>query len=147
MSGIFPELKVSKIMEKNIVFLKEDASIKDVLDLFEKHHFHIFPVVNYEGDLVGIVDQDILLEILLFHRIPRVKHTHLAAVRSLGGDVKRIMITHPVTIPPETGLNEAADLMLKHRVNHVCVVENGKLVGVLTKHDIINEVIKRKRSV
>ncbi|MFU8767531.1 MAG: HPP family protein [Candidatus Methanoperedens sp.] len=147
MSGIFPELKVSKLMERNIVFLQEDASINDVLDLFKKHHFHLFPVVNDEGNLVGIIDQDIILEILLFHRIPRVKHTHLAAVRSLGSDVKGIMVTHPVTISPDTDLNEAADLMLKHRVNNVCVVENRKLVGVLTKHDIINEVIKRKRSV
>ena len=146
MTEKFPEPGINKLMEKNVVSVKEDASIEDVLDLFEKHHFHLFPVVNDEGNLVGIVDRDIILEILLFHRIPRVKHTHLAAVRSLGGDVKGIMITHPVTIPPDTGLNEVADLMLKHHVNNVCVVENGKLVGILTKHDIINEVIKRKRS-
>ena len=140
------EPDINKLMEKNVVFIKEDASIEDVLDLFEKHHFHLFPVVNDKGNLVGIVNQDIILEILLFHRIPRVKHTHLAAVRSLGGDVKDFMVPHPVTIPPDTGLNEVADLMLKHHVNHVCVVENEKLVGILTKHDIINEVIKRKRS-
>lgn len=131
-------------MEKNVVVVKEDDSVRDVLDLFKKHHFHTYPVITGDRQLAGVIDQDIILEILLFHRIPRVKHTHLAAVRSLGVNAKSIMIPHPVIISPDAGLNDAADIMLKHHVNRICVVEHGKLVGIISKLDIINGVIKRK---
>lgn len=132
-------------MKKDVVVVKENDSIEDLLEFFKKHCFHTYPVVKENGDLSGIIDQDIILDILLFHRIPRVKHTHMEAFRSLGVNAKSIMITHPVTISPDTELDETADLMLKHHVNSVCVVDRGKLVGIVSKLDIINEVIKRKR--
>ena len=85
-----------------------------------------------------------MLEIIMFHCIPRTKHTHMAAVRSLGESAKEIMIPHPVTISPDENLQDAADMMLKHHINRVCVVENDKLVGIISKKSIISEVYKRK---
>lgn len=135
---------ISTVMTTDVVTVAENDPIEDVVELFEKHHFHTYPVVTADGELAGVIDQDIVLEILLFERIPRLKHTHLAAVRSLGEDAKRIMIPHPVTISSDTDLYDTADLMLKHHINRVCVVENGKLVGIVSKRDIINEVYKRR---
>ncbi|MBN1134180.1 MAG: CBS domain-containing protein [Methanosarcinaceae archaeon] len=137
-------VSINDIMTTDIVIVVEEDSIEDVFELFKKYNFHIYPVVNSEGALTGLIDQDIILEMLLFDRIPRDKHTHLTAVRSLSENAKGIMTHHPVTIVPETTLYDAADLMMKHHINRVYVVDKEKLVGVVSKRDIINEVYRRR---
>ena len=131
-------------MTRKMVTAHEDALLEEVFTLFEKHSYHTLPVLNSEEELVGIIDQDIVLEILLFSQIPRAKHTHLTAVRSLGVHAKDIMITHPMTISPDSSLTYAADLMMKHRFDRVCITEDKKLVGIITKRDIVKEVSKRR---
>ncbi len=138
------EIKIEELMTRNVVTAHEDALLEEIFTLFEKHSYHTLPVLNSEEKLVGIIDQDIVLEILLFSQIPRAKHTHLAAVRSLGVHAKDIMITHPMTITPDSSLTYAADLMMKHRFDRVCITEDEKLVGIITKRDIVKEVSKRR---
>ncbi len=139
-----PGRRVADIMSKDIITVVEDDSIENVIELFEKHHFHTYPVLSADGELVGVIDQDIILEVLMFDRIPRTKHTHMAAVRSLGEDAKSIMISHPVTITFDTNLCDAADMMLKHNINRACVIDDGKLVGIISKRDVINEVYRTR---
>ncbi len=62
---------------------------------FCKNPYHTLPVVNKKGELAGgVIDLDIVLEILLLCLMPRAKYTPLAARRSLGENAKEIMITH-----------------------------------------------------
>lgn len=136
------DVSIADIMSKDIITVAEDDSIENVIELFEKHHFHTYPVLSADGELVGVIDQNIVLEVLMFERISRTKHTHMAAVRSLGEDAKSIMISHPVTITSDIDLCDAADLMLKHHINRACVVDDGKLVGIVSKRDVINAVYR-----
>ncbi len=140
----YSDIFIRDIMTKDVVIVKEDDSVEEIFKLFDKYHFNTYPVVDNDGELLGIIDQDIMLEIMMFHRIPRIKHSHIAAVRSLGESAGRIMIPHPVTISPDANLHDAADMMLKHHINRVCVVDDNKLVGIISKMDIINEVYQRK---
>jgi len=144
MADNYSDIFIRDIMTKDVVVVNEDGPIEKVFKLFDKYHFNTYPVVNNEGELVGIIDQDIMLEIIMFHRIPRTKHTHVAAVRSLGESAREIMIPHPVTISPDENMHDAADMMLKHHVDRVCVVDDSKLVGIISKKKIINEVYQRK---
>ena len=138
------DVSIADIMSKEIITVAEDCNVEDIIELFEKHHFHTYPVLSANGELVGVIDQNIILEVLMFDRIPRTKHTHLAAVRSLGEDAKSIMISHPVTITSDIDLCDAADMMLKHHINRACVVDDGKLVGIVSKRDVINEVYRTR---
>ncbi|WP_462272613.1 CBS domain-containing protein [Methanohalophilus sp.] len=55
------------------------------------------------------------------------------------------MIPHPLTVSHDTSLCETVDMMLKHNINHVWVMENkDKLIGVVTKNDIINEAYRTR---
>jgi CBS domain-containing protein len=138
------EIKIEELMTRNVVTAHEDALLEEIFALFEKHSYHTLPVLNSEKKLVGIIDQDIVLEILLFSQIPRAKHTHLTAVRSMGVQAKDIMITHPMTITPDSSLAYVADLMMKHRFDRVCITEDEKLLGIIAKRDIVKEVSKRR---
>ncbi|MBE0524794.1 MAG: CBS domain-containing protein [Methanosarcinales archaeon] len=145
MTDDLSNVNVKDVMVKDVVTVHEDDSIEKLFDLFEKYHYNSYPVLNNEAKLVGLIDQDIILETLMFDRSPRIKHTHEAAIRSLSDNAKGIMIPHPVTISSEANLHDVADLMLKHRVNRVCVVKDDRLVGIVSKRDIINEVYKSKK--
>ena len=137
-------VSVADIMSKDVITFAEDDPVEDVIGIFEMHHFHTYPVLSANGELVGTIDQNIVLEVLLFNRVPRTRHTHLAAIRSLGEDAKGIMMPHPVTISYDTDLYNAADMMLKHYIDRACVTDDGKLVGIVSKRDVINEVYRTR---
>ena len=140
----YTKISVAEIMTRDIVTVVEETTIDDLLELFGTYHYHSYPVVTETGELSGIISEDVVLEILLFDRLPASGHTHLSAVRSLGDDASGIMMPYPVTVFPDTSLSETADLMLRHRVNRICVVDSEKLVGILSKRDIVNEICKRR---
>ncbi|APH38208.1 CBS domain-containing protein [Methanohalophilus halophilus] len=134
---------ITEIMTMEVVGIDESTSIEDTLELIGKYRFHNFPVVDKDYRLKGEIDQNIILELLFHNRLPSSSHTHLTAVRSLGEDAKSIMIPHPLTVSHDTSLCEAVDMILKHNINHVWVIDNkDKLIGVVTKHDIINEAYR-----
>ena len=137
-------VSIADIMSKDVITVAGDEPVENVIELFEKHHFHTYPVLSADDELVGVIDQNIILEVLMFDHISRTKHTHLAAVRSLGEDAKSIMIPYPVTISFDTDLCDAADMMLRHNINRACVVDNGKLVGIVSKRDVINAVYRSR---
>lgn len=141
-SDIFSSTKVYEIMVKSLVTVNENDTINDILELFKNYNFHTYPVVNDKYELVGEVNQDIILEILLLDRIKSSKNIHRIAIKSISENIKGIMEHHTLTLSPDTNLHHAGDLMVKHKVNHVYIVENRKLIGILSKRDIINHVYR-----
>ncbi|MGP8320979.1 MAG: CBS domain-containing protein [Methanosarcinaceae archaeon] len=139
-----PDVSIAEIMSKDVITVAEDETLENIIKIFEEHHFHTYPVLSADGELVGVINQNIVLEVLLFERISQTKHTHLAAVRSLGEDAKGIMIPHPITISYDTGLCDAAEMMLKHNIDRACVTDDGKLIGIVSKRDVINEVYRSR---
>ncbi len=61
--------------------------------------------------------------------------------------VRDIMTDRMITVKPETSVDECMGLMMKFRVRHLPVVENDKIIGVLSMRDIIEEVLQNKESV
>ncbi|KKH46738.1 HPP family protein [Methanosarcina sp. 1.H.A.2.2] len=138
-------ITIKELMTREVVTIQEDTPLEEVFSLFGKLPYHTFPVVNKNNELVGIIDLDIVLEILLLCLVPRAKHTPLTAIRSLGGKAGDVMITHPVTISLNATLKDASDLMMKHRFDRVCVSENGKLAGIISKKDLVKEICRRRK--
>jgi len=138
-------ITIRDLITREVVTIQEDTPLEEVFSLFGKLPYHTFPVVNKKNELVGIIDIDIILEILLLCLVPRAKHTPLTAIRSLGGKAEDVMITHPVTIPLDATLKDASDLMMKYRFDRVCVSENGKLAGIISKKDLVKEICRKRK--
>ncbi len=134
---------VKDIMTRDVVTVKENDTLQDLLGLFKKYHYHSYPVVTPEGELVGAVNEDIVLQCLLIGSVPSAMFGR-SITMFLGEDAKRIMDPHPITISPNASLEEAATLMIKNSINRMWVVVEKKLMGILSKRDIINEIYGKR---
>ncbi|WP_406656310.1 CBS domain-containing protein [Methanolobus sp. ZRKC2] len=131
---------VSEIMSRDPVTVMEDDSIDSVIEMMTKNPYHIYPVTDKKGKLVGIIGQDNILKFLFFERIPRNDHTHLMAVKALSETAGKLMIQHPMTVDHKTNLCDVGDLMIKHHLDRICVVRDEMLLGVVSKSDVIKEI-------
>jgi acetoin utilization protein AcuB len=93
--------------------------------------FRHLPVVNTEGKLVGILGRDDLELFLSQAESPGVvKRQHRVA---------QVMTPEVVTVAPDCPLEEAASLMVAHKIGSLPVVEGGQVVGIVTETDIFKQ--------
>lgn len=130
---------VERWMAKNVITVHPQEKIISAFELMREHGIRHLPVI--EGDeLRGLVtDRDIRLAL-----IPSPLPTPDERVYHLGAltHVDEIMATDLITVAPNTTIEEAAKLMAKYKIGAVPVVEQGKLVGILTETDIIHVFIE-----
>jgi acetoin utilization protein AcuB len=122
------EMKVKKRMAKKLVTTRKEATVADAINLMKKHSIRHLPVVE-DGELLGWVTERDIREAYLASLIEQV---------SIGD----IMIKDPITIAPEANLEEAAELLYRHGIGGLPVVDKGKLVGVITVADIMAAFIE-----
>jgi CBS domain-containing protein len=93
------------------------------------------PVLDDEGQVVGIVSQRDLFRGALARALGYGAHAQQKLLGQLV--VKEVMTNDPVTIGPDAPLAEAARLMLERKIGCLVVVEEGRLVGILTESDFV----------
>jgi len=138
-------MTIDELMTREVIKVYENTSVEEILSLYGKYPYHILPVVNDKNELVGIIDLDTILGILLLCLMPKEKYTLTTAIRSLGETAKEIMITHPMTVSLNATLKDASDLMIKYRLGRICVIEDRKLVGIVSKRDLVEEICRRRK--
>ncbi|GBE17898.1 MAG TPA: CBS domain-containing protein [Euryarchaeota archaeon] len=134
---------------EKIVGLKEDDTIDDVLKHYKAHYYHSFPVLDGD-ELKGVLGEDIVLIRLLYDYLdPKDFSLMLGQAdiknidRYISENVKNIS-SSPITISPEVKVEDAVALMIKQHVDRIMVTIDDKLVGVLSKRDIIRKMIEHK---
>jgi CBS domain-containing protein len=140
LSDICADVKISQILSKETTVVKDTEPIEAIVELMTTTPYHSFPVLNSDDELVGVIGQDNILELLFFERSHRNHYTHLMAIKALSEEAATLMVHHPVTISHDATLCEAADLMIKHHIDRMCVVDDKKLVGVISKSDLIKKI-------
>jgi acetoin utilization protein AcuB len=132
-------MNVAKRMKRNPVFVDEGDSMKKAMDLLKEHEIRHLPVLKDGEKLVGILsERDIkqaspspatALEIReIYYLLDKVK-------------VKQIMTRRPYTVSSSAPIEEAALIIREKKIGCLPVVDDGKLVGILTETDIIDAFI------
>ncbi len=131
-------MKVCEVMNAKVITCKPNDKICDVVRRLKDLHITGMPVVE-ENKLVGVVaESDILRAVPFSYHILEGGPEGFAKLREIGKKpVSEIMTREAVTVSPIDGIEAAAQLMVKHRINRVPVVDRGKLVGIVTRGDII----------
>lgn len=122
-------MKVRDVMSEEVECASPTSSIQEVAKMMQKWDVGSVPICE-NRKLLGIVtDRDIVLRVVAQGNVGR----------SL--DARQVMSKDVVTVTPDSDAHEASDLMSRHQVRRLPVVEKGELVGILALGDLAVERI------
>lgn len=133
--------KVANIMTTDVQTVNVTNSLQEANSLFNKHNIRHIPVVS--GDkLIGILSHTDIL---------RISFGNTFGEDQQGGDeaifdmlsINQVMKHSPVTVSPEDTLKEAAEILAEREFHALPVVDNEKLVGIITTTDIIKYFLEQ----
>lgn len=121
-------MNVSTYMSDAPTTIRSDADYREAFEMMQDRNLHHLPVVDAGGKVVGMLTQ---------------RDLQLAARHFLEAEVEveEVMHTPVVTVGPEDPLASAARLMITHRIGGLPVLEDGRMVGVLTETDLFRALI------
>lgn len=143
-------LTARDIMTTDVVSVSLDTSLKDLAAKFVETRFSNLPVVDGDGNLVGIISETDLIEQHRPLHIPTVmtlfdwvftlgseKHFQEEVDRVTAATVGELYRKDPITCSPEDSVRDLAILMGQHKVHLLPVVDDQKMVGVVARLDLI----------
>jgi CBS domain-containing protein len=143
-------MRAHHIMTRKVVVVSPDASIGEAARLMAEYHVSGLPVVDHSGALVGMVtERDFLRrqEVGTQRRRPRWLEflrgpgsQALEYVHAAGRKVDEIMTRDVRSVTEETPLADIVDLMEKHQIKRVPVIQGGRLVGIVSRQNFVQAV-------
>jgi acetoin utilization protein AcuB len=118
---------VGQIMSQKIVTISPDKRVGQALKLMQKHQIRHVPVMEHHR-MVGWITSRDLREVLLASMLEEI-------------NVGDVMVQAPLSVTPDTEVEEAARLIHEHKIGGMPVIEGEKLVGVITMMDLISAFI------
>jgi len=113
------------IMTKKVITVSPTTSVKDLAKALTKYKISGMPVADKNGKLIGIVSRTDL-------------------VAKSGAKVKDIMSKDTISVDEETPVEEIANLLTTHKINRVPVMRGKKLVGIVSRADIVRAIAMGK---
>lgn len=143
-------MKVKDIMDKYPVTVLPDTPVKEIADLLTKHHITSIPVVNEDNALQGIVSEGDLLYKKVRPHAPHYVNLLGASIfygglsaynanfkKLLAMEVKDLMTKDVIVAYEEEDVEDVATVMLERHLKMVPVVKEDRVVGVMSRSDII----------
>ncbi len=134
---------VRERMSGDPLFLSPDDTLREARRVMRENGLRRLPVVE-EGRLVGIVtDRDVRQADMSSAVVQERRYVEYVLDRI---QVRGIMTPDPVTVTPDTPLEEAARIILERKIGGLPVVEAGRLVGIITETDLVRTLIELLRN-
>jgi acetoin utilization protein AcuB len=137
-------MRIEAWMKHPVVTVKPRDSAQHAREVMEKHRVNQLPVV-VNGHLVGIVtDRDLRDAFPSVFELAEAKGRHR---RSPGTDpaaipVEDVMTRDVLTLAPAAFIADAARLMRRQRIGAIPIVDGGRLVGILTRSDVLDALVE-----
>jgi len=119
---------VARRMTRDPISISPEASIQEAIELMKTHSIRHLPVVDGQERLVGWVSDTELRGVFIASMIEELT-------------VGDVMIADPITVSSSDVLEQAALLISKHKIGGMPVLEDGKLVGIITVVDILEAFV------
>ena len=121
--------QVHDVINKDVLTISANVTVEEAIRRLVENHISGMPVVDEEEQLVGIISEFQLLETLYF---PEIR----------GMLVRDVMTKDVLTVAPNTMLSDATSLLVAHRIRRLPVVDNGKVVGVVSRRDLLQYALE-----
>jgi CBS domain-containing protein len=147
------ELTVGDIMQSQVITVGPSTTARELANTLAENSISGVPVVDEEDRVVGMVSEadiivqdaelhfpyyvpllDSVIYLQSFHKFEERLH------KMFGSQVKEIMSREVTVISPDASVRDAATLMTDRKINRLPVVVDGKLVGIVTRHDIVRAI-------
>jgi CBS domain-containing protein len=151
-------MKASDVMAVDPITVTPSASVQDVVMLLLEHRISALPVVDWEGAVIGIISEGDLVRRAELDTVRRSSwwrdvlasksNETLATeyVKSHARRVEDIMTTEVIAATPDTPLHEIATLLEKYHIKRVPIVAEGKLVGIVSRANLIQALVRVRTS-
>ncbi|MDQ7976817.1 CBS domain-containing protein [Paraburkholderia sp. SARCC-3016] len=141
-------MRAIDVMTTSVIYATPEMNIREAAGLLAEHSISAAPVVDVDGNLVGIVSEGDLLhrsEIGTGARRRSWWLQFLSSTRELAREyvkehaqtVKDVMTTDVMTVYEDTPLGEVAELLERHRIKRVPVLKNGKVTGIVSRANLV----------
>ena len=142
------EPSVGEIMTAPAVACREEAFFEEVAETLADQDISGMPVVDVEGKVVGVISERDLAHALggPMVRLAVRRHNHGPFMRDLtdmprsSRRAKDVMTSPPLVVQADASLSDVARLMRVHQVNRIPVVESSRLVGVVSRGDVLGAI-------
>ncbi|GAX73092.1 hypothetical protein CEUSTIGMA_g545.t1 [Chlamydomonas eustigma] len=156
------EVRVGEIMVTQPICFRENDTIKDAAKIMVEQDISSGPVVDHEGHLVGVLtESDVMwkgaespmdhfivppvfigaFDLFFFLKDNKAVETEIRKI--LAQKVSEAMTTEARSVDPGTSIAEASKIMLQHRFNSLPVVQEDKVVGLISRHDVLKALIAK----
>jgi len=132
---------VGDITSNGIITLGIKDDVEKAFEIMKSNDIRHIPVLD-DGELVGIVTETDLRHVLVPSKLEESGDACYFMLTSKLCTVDEIMTRDPVTVSPQYDVEEAARLLQRHKIGGLPVVENGKLIGMVTETDILGVFIE-----
>jgi CBS domain-containing membrane protein len=129
------DLRVAQVMTRKVLSLAPEQSLPLAESIMEMHHIRHLPVVAEDGSLVGLVTHRDILRASISALAPLTRDERTSLELSI--PASRIMQTNVWTVSSDTLAWNAARIMRDHRIGCLPVVDEKRLVGIVTEADLL----------
>ncbi|HLJ58520.1 MAG TPA: CBS domain-containing protein [bacterium] len=141
------------VMTSPVEVVGPTADVREVANLMLTRRISGIPVVSEHGEILGIVTEGDLLHKETADATPRTAFGEATAERpariekSHGVTVGDLMTTPVITVGDDASVREIAELMLRKRIKRIPVVRNGRLVGIVSRADVLRGLVRPDEAV
>lgn len=132
-------------MTTKVVTVFETATFSEIKRVFDTHHFHHLPVLDFNNQLKGMISKEDL-----------AKASYLLTLNTTGKtyttkefdyiSAKDIMSSYPVFLTPDDEIDLAADVFLSNKLHALPILDDGRLIGIVTTHDLLRYAFTEMRT-
>ena len=132
---------ISEIMTKNIIALNRDDDLETAEMLFKRNKIRHIPVVA-EDVIIGMLSYTDLLRISFADAVYETEEEVDTLVYNMF-TIDQVMVKNVVTVPSTATIKEVAKILAENEFHALPVVDDGRLVGIVTTTDLINYLLKQ----
>ncbi len=140
-------MKAQDIMTRDVTTVRPDTSVRDIAALMVEKHISGVPVLTDNGKIIGMVSQSDLLHRAevgterkhkwWFRAFADSNAMAREYAKAHGLKAHDIMSRYVVSVRDDAELRDVADILDNHRIKRVPVVQEGRLVGIITRGDLV----------
>ncbi len=148
-------LVAADIMTSNVIIARPDDTVAKVAALLCDHGISAVPICDTQGGVLGMLSEGDLMRpfgkekaskrawwLSLLAEGTDLAPTFLESVKAENHPARDLMVTPVITAPADATLPELADLLRRHNIKRLPILQDGKLVGVVSRADVVRAIAR-----